>query len=198
MIYIIKIYFDGGREMPAKINKTKFAILGMLNMAPMSGYDIKKMTEKSVGFFWNENFGHIYPILKRLEKEGLALRKSENTEHSPRRNVYTITPPGKKLLAAWLTEPVSEQPIRCELLLKLFFGGNARKQDLVKLILSEKRQQEEMLARLEEIGAHITHKKSKDRPFWLFTLNYGLRKARMTLSWCEETLSALERKDAAE
>lgn len=182
-------------NMPAKINKTKFAILGMLNMAPMSGYDIKKMTEKSVGFFWNENFGHIYPILKRLEKEGLAVRRSENTEQGPRRKVYTITPSGKKQLAAWLREPVSTQPIRCELLLKLFFGGNARKQDLVKLILAEQRQQEDMLAQLEAIGAHIAEKKSKDQPFWLFTLNYGLRKARMTLAWCEEILAALERKE---
>ncbi len=184
--------------MHAKQNKTKFAILGLLSMGPMSGYDIKKATDKSIGFFWNENFGHIYPILKRLESDRLVARKAENPEHGPRRNVYTITPLGKKQLDAWLAEPVSAQPIRCELLLKLFFGSNAKKKDLATLVLTEKRHQEEMLSRLEAISLKIAEKKSKELPFWLYTLSYGLRKAKMTMSWCDEVLGSLERKGAEE
>jgi DNA-binding PadR family transcriptional regulator len=184
--------------MPLKVNKTKFAILGLLTMGPLSGYDIKKVTDTSIGFFWNENFGHIYPILKRLEKERLVAKKAENPERGPRRNVYTIPPLGKKQLDAWLSEPVSTQPVRCELLLKLFFGSNAKKQDLTKLILAEKKQQEEMLARLEAVGESIAKKKSKDLPFWLCTLSYGLRKASMTISWCDEVLGSLNRRGAEE
>ena len=50
-----------------KENKTKYAILGLLSLAPMSGYDIKIITDNSIGHFWNENFGHIYPVLGRME-----------------------------------------------------------------------------------------------------------------------------------
>ncbi|MGA9048227.1 MAG: PadR family transcriptional regulator, partial [Dehalococcoidia bacterium] len=45
-----------------KINKTKYAILGLLSLKPASGYDLKKTVDWNIGFFWNENFGHIYPI----------------------------------------------------------------------------------------------------------------------------------------
>jgi len=44
-----------------KENKTKYSILGLLSRAPMSGYDIKKLTDNSISHFWHENFGHITP-----------------------------------------------------------------------------------------------------------------------------------------
>ena len=53
----------------AKINKTKYALLGVLSIMSGSGYDIKKFCDSSIGYFWNENYGHIYPMLQRLEDE---------------------------------------------------------------------------------------------------------------------------------
>ncbi len=38
-------------------------------MKPGSGYDIKKFCDKAISYFWNENFGHIYPVLKQKGKE---------------------------------------------------------------------------------------------------------------------------------
>ena len=58
------------------VNKTKYAILGVLDTFPGSGYDIKKYCDKSISYFWNENFGHIYPVLKQMENEGLVSKKS--------------------------------------------------------------------------------------------------------------------------
>jgi DNA-binding PadR family transcriptional regulator len=56
-------------------NKTKFAVLGLLAYAPLSGYDIRRIYAQSLGNFWSESYGAIYPILKRLEEEGLATRE---------------------------------------------------------------------------------------------------------------------------
>ena len=42
-------------------NKSRFAILGILNIQPSSGYDIKKYCDTVISGIWNENFGHIYP-----------------------------------------------------------------------------------------------------------------------------------------
>ena len=39
--------------------KSKYAILGMLSIEPMSGYDIKKEVEKSISNFWTESYGQI-------------------------------------------------------------------------------------------------------------------------------------------
>ena len=39
----------------AKTNKTELALLGMLNLEPMSGYDLRHEIEESIGYFWQES-----------------------------------------------------------------------------------------------------------------------------------------------
>ena len=57
-----------------KASRTSHAILGFLTWEPMSGYAIKKAVAASIDNFWNESYGQIYPILKRLVANGLATR----------------------------------------------------------------------------------------------------------------------------
>ena len=60
---------------------TEEALLGLLSLKPMSGYEIKQMIEGSIGYFWRESFGQIYPTLKRLEKGGwIAAEKVTKAE----------------------------------------------------------------------------------------------------------------------
>jgi len=59
-----------------KYNRTAYTILGMLSIEPnlsASGYEIRKAIESTVGYFWGESFGQIYPTLKRLAAEGLIV-----------------------------------------------------------------------------------------------------------------------------
>jgi DNA-binding PadR family transcriptional regulator len=58
-------------------NKTRYAILGVLNLKPASGYDIKKFCDRTISHFWNENFGHILSCIKPVQKEGF---KADNRE----------------------------------------------------------------------------------------------------------------------
>ena len=46
----------------------------------MSGYDLGQNIRGSVGFFWNESYGQIYPNLKKLAAEGLvgSLRRNDS------------------------------------------------------------------------------------------------------------------------
>ena len=106
----------------ARENKTRHALLGLLSIGPMSGYDMKKLTDFSLGYFWSENYGHIYPILRKLEEGSLITRHTERTRGRPYRNVYRPTGKGEKELDDWLDIPTEKQSIRNEFLLKLFFG----------------------------------------------------------------------------
>src|SRR5438045_3830581 len=92
-----------------KENKSKYAVLGMLSLAPMSGYDLKKNIEMSTGNFWTESYGQIYPMLKQLAEEGLTTSHIEKKEGRPERHVYTLTDNGWEALRHWLTEPVEYQ-----------------------------------------------------------------------------------------
>jgi len=180
-----------------KINKTKYAVLGMLSLGPMSGYDMKKRFDSSVAHFWNENYGHIYPVLKRLERGKLVAGRTERTEGKPSRTVYSITKKGRAELSAWLLLPAERPILRIELLLKLFFGSQVPPSNLIAKVEEEKAFCERALAAFREIEAHIDREVSnapvRDAAYWLVTLDYGTRYYRAVASWCEETLRTLDR-----
>jgi len=176
-----------------QINKTQYAILGMLSIRPQSGYDIKKQISRSIGFFWNENFGHIYPILKRMEKDGLVTKHVEDSGDRPRKNVFTLTEKGKKGLKHWLKSPVSEQPLRNELLLKLFFGAHLEEADIMAMINTEKERSENLIRLFDSIARDLPADRPQDLPYWLMTMNFGKKKAVMTIDWCDETVKAIKK-----
>ena len=176
--------------MPA-VNKTKYAILGILSFGPRSGYDIKRVVDQSLHFFWRENFGHIYPILARLEQEGLIVKSTAEPGNYPARNVYTLTEAGRSDFLAWLREAPEESPVRNEMLLKLFFGRQTDPQVVEAMILAEKKKNEGLLAAYDAIARRISARKSEDYDFWNFTLQFGVRKSEMIVSWCDETLRHL-------
>ncbi|KPJ87039.1 MAG: PadR family transcriptional regulator [Spirochaetes bacterium DG_61] len=179
-----------------KVNKTKYAILGMLSFAPMSGYDMKKRFDSSVAHFWNENYGHIYPVLKRLEREGLVIKKTEQTEGKPQRKVYSITEKGRGELKKWLLLPAERPLLRIELLLKLFFGNEVPAENLIEKVEEEKAFCERTLETFDQIEEHIERAVKatmlKESIYWLITLRYGKRYYRALREWCEETIKTLE------
>jgi len=58
-------------------SKSRYAVLGALSLEPMSGYQIKEVLSHSVGHFWNEGYGRIYPTLKQLAAAGLVTGRVE-------------------------------------------------------------------------------------------------------------------------
>ena len=74
-------------------------LLGLLTIQPMSGYDLGQVIRASVGHFWRESYGQIYPNLKRLAAEGLVSAKTERQKGKPDRRIYSITGKGREQLA---------------------------------------------------------------------------------------------------
>ena len=91
----------------------------------MSGYTIRSVIERSIGNFWSESYGQIYPALKKLTAEGAVQKKIERQKGRPDRNVYSLTDKGRERLGEWLMVPAVAEVPRNELLLKLFFGSHA-------------------------------------------------------------------------
>jgi PadR family transcriptional regulator AphA len=184
----------------AKENKTKYAVLGLLSRAPMSGYDIKMLTDRSISHFWNENFGHLYPVLRRLEREGLISREVRSTPGRPDRSVYSLTPEGTAALDAWLIREPEEPPNRIEILLQLFFSSSQPLAVVREKIEAEKRRAEQRLEVFDAIEQHIKEYHSdqhiKDAPYWLMTLSFGRHRSRAVAAWCEETIERLREMEA--
>ncbi len=107
----------------AREDKTQYAILGALMHGPFSGYDLKKMINNSIGFFWSENYGRIYPVLGSLETKGFIKKQVIEQEKKPSKHLYTVTDGGREFFLKWLDKPAEFEKIRHELLLKIFFGN---------------------------------------------------------------------------
>lgn len=176
-----------------KENKSRFAILGILSLGPMSGYDIKKTIEKSISNFWNESYGQIYPMLKSLVAEQLAVCSSETRPGKLDRNVYALTERGRKELGNWLSEPVAHQVGRIEILLKLFFGAQIPVSDSRNHVERFRELHLELRKRYEAIEKQlkIDHASDQNLPYWLMTVRLGQQHSHASLNWCDETLATL-------
>ncbi|MGA2640921.1 MAG: PadR family transcriptional regulator [Spirochaetia bacterium] len=179
-----------------RANTTRYALLGVLQMTPCSGYDIKKICDMSISHFWSENYGHIYPMLKKLEAEGLVTKESKQTPGRPPKSVYMITQKGTKDLTDWLLKPVENHPMRFELMLKVFFGQNLPPEDVIAKLRSER---ENHAAKLEAyrgiedmLKNNEPQKSAPGLPFWLATLDFGGRFSRAMVEWCDDTIHAIE------
>ncbi|MFB0919353.1 MAG: PadR family transcriptional regulator [Oscillospiraceae bacterium] len=111
--------------MKENTGKTKYVLLGLLAHSPQTGYSIKKSIEFEYSHFWQESYGQIYPTLKMLVAEGLAVPSDLSDSEAGRGQiVYTITVAGRSELKKWLSEPPDVEKIRYEILLKISFGAN--------------------------------------------------------------------------
>jgi DNA-binding PadR family transcriptional regulator len=170
-------------------------LLGLLTIEPMSGYDLGQAISTSVGFFWNESYGQIYPNLKMLAAEGLVTAKTEQQMGKPERRVYSITKKGRKRLVAWLeVKPQPEIP-RNELLLKLFFGAQISPEISIRhverMVESERAFLREFKRiELEEIA---NNKQYPDAPYWKMAARFGQLELEAHQRWGEETLAELNK-----
>ncbi len=177
----------------AKENKSKYALLGILSLCPGSGYDIKKFMEQSTSNFWSESYGQIYPILKQLVEEGLAISHTEKQEGKPERYVYTLTDKGLEELRQWLTEPIEQMVKRNELLLKLFFGRQSIVAGNIEHVQQFQKLQEQLLHKYRGIEAYLKANcaDNADMCYSLITVRYGIHRCQALLTWCEETIDTL-------
>lgn len=96
------------------------AILVCLTERPMSGYDLAKYFDASIGYFWRASHQQIYRELGRLRERGLVESKEISQSGKPNRIVHTITDAGRKSVRTWSSKPVRMPSIKDELLVKLY------------------------------------------------------------------------------
>jgi PadR family transcriptional regulator AphA len=174
---------------------TPKALLGLLSIHPMSGYDVRQLISWSIGHFWSESYGQIYPALKQMTAAGLVAKKTERQKGRPDRNVYSLTKAGREELREWLRLPPEHEVPRSEFLLKLFFGAHAAKgvnREHVAAFLAEHQRAFEVYAATER-QLKRDEKHDPQLPYWLMTLNFGRHRSRALVKWAKETLLELER-----
>ncbi|MGE5176029.1 MAG: PadR family transcriptional regulator [Hyphomicrobiales bacterium] len=172
---------------------TPYAILGLLELLPMSGYDIRKQAAESIGYFWSESYGQIYPTLRDLTADGLIRPLPKRGRGGRERRVYEITERGRGVLREWKLRAPGPMPVRNELLLKLFFADASTAGTAAAWIDDLAAQEKARLATIDAIRHRIRDELPghPSTPYWLATLSYGEHRARAALRWCHETRRTL-------
>ena len=75
-----------------------FLVLLALQQGPKHGYEISTYLKGRTAGFFSISFGALYPILHRLEKDGLVKGAWEDVGSAKRKKVYALTAKGRRAL----------------------------------------------------------------------------------------------------
>jgi len=169
-------------------------LLGLLAIEPMSGYELGQAIRQTVGHFWNESYGQIYPNLRKLATGGFVGCKTERQKGRPERRVYSIREKGRERLAEWLAVPPQPEIPRNELLLKLFFGERVSTRILVEYVESMANERRSVLKTLEQAEEEIDKNRHyAEAPYWRMAAHFGQMEMKAHLEWADETLAELNK-----
>ncbi len=112
------------------LTTTSYAILGLLAVKPWTTHELVQQVDRSLRRMWPRAQSKLYEEPKKLVSHGYA-RATDDPVGRRRRTRYTITPKGRRALAAWLQEPGDGPVLEFEQLLKIHFADSGTKADIL-------------------------------------------------------------------
>jgi PadR family transcriptional regulator AphA len=174
------------------LTTTEAAILGVLTEGAMSGYDLKKAIDASVGYFWGPAKSGIYALLPRLVASGYATSREIAQSGRPDKRIYRITAAGRGALRSWIEDtPAPPDPDRNPLLLKLFFGALTSPEVLSAQIRARREEAE----RLDQALYEFDREADPDELYGALTRDWGHEYARAVERWARKAEAALAREE---
>jgi DNA-binding PadR family transcriptional regulator len=169
------------------------AILACLTEHPMTGYELAKTFDSSIGFFWKADHQQIYRELSRLRDRGYIQGREVVQSGKPNKLVYTLTSEGRAALTHWAARPSSPPSIKDDLLVRLYALDSVDIEPLRTDLMARLEHHRDRALRYERIlnkrfpdGTALPADTGK-----LLGLRIGLRHERMVAEWCEEAIDAL-------
>jgi DNA-binding PadR family transcriptional regulator len=178
----------------AQLTAFEHILLGLICLAPSSGYDLKRKFADSPMAVYQPSSGALYPALRRLERKGLV-RAHALDEQGPQqartRHVYELTELGATAHMSWLRAPVRPQTAARDL------GLHLMRFVLMEHLLPS----EEVLGFLQDLADALAaftaglerHAAATDpgSGHARLALDHGLAVHRASLAWAQRAITAL-------
>jgi PadR family transcriptional regulator AphA len=162
----------------------RYFVLGLLGQHPMSGYDIKRLLERLNGLIGSSSFGHIYPTLHTLLKEGWVTVNVVTRQDRPPKKVYTIKQEGRQALQEWLEQPFPSSPSQKVLVMRLILAQGLSQRGLTAHL----RQRRAHVAAHRDALKELSGESEQAGRGWQLALDYGLAVADAELCWLNRAL----------
>lgn len=177
-----------------KLTTLEYALLGLVGMSPMTGYDVHKVFATTPLAHFSSSPGAIYPALRRLAQTGLLEARLDTAKEARPRRVYSLTSAGQEALDAWLHQPVTrEELIRgaSAPILRFSLAGDRLTRDEVLASLETYRRV--VAAYIEELYAYTEQATSPEMTHARLALYHGIRSRESELEWTKWAAAEIKR-----
>ena len=169
------------------------AILACLTERPMTGYELAKTFDASIGFFWKADHQQIYRELSRLRDKGHVVGSEVVQTGKPNKLVYTLTSEGRAALKHWSAKPSVPPSIKDDLLVRLCALDSVDIEPLRADLMARLEHHRDRYERYERlIQKRLPQGVASPTDLGkMLGLRLGLRHEQVVVEWCEEALDAL-------
>lgn len=190
----------------------RYALLAILRVGPLSGYDLQKQFSQSVGHVWHAPDSQIYPELRKMESDGLIEGEEQTRGERGTRRVYHVTDAGHEAYLAWMQTPLDYQRVRDPAHLRAAYLENTTPEAARAFLRAHIAEWEGELEQWEGELHHIEHLSNpmlvrrlavtpeKDREATIaykrFTYEGLVDRARGEIEWAKRGLALVDRLDA--
>ena len=190
----------------------RYALLAILRVGPLSGYDLQKQFHQSVGHVWHAPDSQIYPELRKMEQAGLIEGEEQARGERGTRRIYHVTDAGDEAFADWMAAPLDYQRVRDPAHLRAAYleattpaAARAFLERHIEVWRSELAQWEGELDHIDNLSnpmlvrrLAITADEDRERTieFKRFAYEGLVERARIEIAWAERGLGLVARLDA--
>lgn len=170
------------------------AIMTALLEEDLSGYDLAKKFDMSLGFFWQASHQQIYQELKKMLERGWLSPDTVEQAGKPNKILYALTSEGKAALDDWVVSETKSRSAKEDLYVKLYNIGHCDPEPLIGEIADRQLQCQRQLALYLKIkDRHYAEPETLaiNRKGIYLALSAGIRQQQMHIEWCDEALELL-------
>lgn len=167
----------------------KILLLGLIEIASMPGYDLMKVFEDSMLFFWHATHTQIYNTLKEMEKEGLIAGEIIYQVKNPSKKVFSITEKGREAIGEWLQKEPELSGFKHDFLVKLSFASGSTDAELLsQLDLYEEKLKNKLTAlKSEKKNEFLRFARSKkEELLWTMIFENGMMYYQNEIGWAQK------------
>ena len=170
----------------------KYAILGLLNRHPMTGYDIGIEFNYELAEFWHAKHSQIYTELKKLNEEGLVTFDIEISGDILEKKQYTITDLGRDDLIRWLhKDELIGKTAKDVFRVRMYFSHFLDLDSRIKLLESQKMQHTKRINTLKKTSEQYPEvpDATSDRFGDYIILEGAIMREQSTLEWLDKCIA---------
>ncbi len=174
----------------------KYALMGFLDIYPLSGYDLVKAFDYAALYYWHATHTQIYNTLKVMEKDGWIKGEVKYQTDNPNKRIFSLTDNGRAQFLKWLKEEPELPGLKHAFLIKFTYSKDLSNEELLGQLDAYEEKLKARLAMLksEEKGAFMQMARSgRERLLWKMSNENGVMYYENELEWINKARNALSK-----